>query len=354
MNTSILPDTIAYAAAVRAELVDLPADEVEDLTDGLEADLAEAWADSDGKPLVDPQEYAQELRTAAGLPPARPRGSTLNQWYGRGRAKVESWGSAIRRNPAGASVLDFLVSLQPAWWVARGLAAYWLIALVFNGYATLVPTEIIALLFAVFMIIGSIWVGKRNWGPAMKLLILAGNVFAVFVLILALDYVKDTNRAYVDTVEREVPTYGLARNGEVITNIFAYDENGALIPQVQLFDQDGNPITASDPGGNGCLSWVVDPATADFNEGCPTAGVWLPSTLETGAFVWNIFPMKMAESEYEGDSEPIPGAEPVDAAPPFVKVPAIGGSDKSESAKSGDKSDKGEASKDEPKETQKP
>ncbi len=349
MNTSILPDTTAYAAAVRAELADLPADEVEDLTDGLEADLAEAWADSDGKPLVDAQEYAQELRTAAGLPPARPRGSTLHQWYERGRMKVESWRSAIRRNPAGATTLDFIASLQPAWWVARGLAAYWPITAIFIGFVTPIPTGLLTLVLAAALVIGSIWVGKRNWGPAMKFLILAGNVFAIFVLILALDYVKYNNRIYEQYVDDEIPMYGLALNGNEITNIFAYDENGALIPQVQLFDQDGKAITTSDPGGNGCLTWVVDPSNANFNESCPTAGVWMPSKLETGAFVWNIFPMKMAETEYEGDTEPLVGAEPVDAAAPFVKVPAIGGVEKSDGTKPDEK-----ANKDETKEPQKP
>ena len=45
MNTSIISETAAYAAQVRAALADLPNDEVEELTEGLEADLAESWVE---------------------------------------------------------------------------------------------------------------------------------------------------------------------------------------------------------------------------------------------------------------------------------------------------------------------
>ena len=65
-------DVRAYVRAVRAWLGDLPADEVEDLTAGMEADLAERAAESGGPLgglLGQPEAYAAELRSAAGLPP---------------------------------------------------------------------------------------------------------------------------------------------------------------------------------------------------------------------------------------------------------------------------------------------
>ncbi|MFT4220964.1 MAG: hypothetical protein QM611_10645, partial [Microbacterium sp.] len=59
----------AFAAAVRRELGDLPVEEVDDLVDGLEADLADQAADAgDGFELPEPVAYASELRSAAGLP----------------------------------------------------------------------------------------------------------------------------------------------------------------------------------------------------------------------------------------------------------------------------------------------
>ena len=65
-------DVRAYVGAVRAWLGDLPPEEVEDLTAGMEADLAERAAESGdtlGALLGEPEAYAAELRSAAGLPP---------------------------------------------------------------------------------------------------------------------------------------------------------------------------------------------------------------------------------------------------------------------------------------------
>ena len=70
-------DVAQYAEAARAALADLGPDQVDDLTDGLEANLADALAD-DGRArrgsLFDefgpPDVYAAELRAAAGLAPA--------------------------------------------------------------------------------------------------------------------------------------------------------------------------------------------------------------------------------------------------------------------------------------------
>ncbi|TFD05650.1 hypothetical protein E3T29_13490, partial [Cryobacterium sp. TMT1-66-1] len=75
-ETATTPQSIRdFALAVRAALNDLPADDVDDLTDGLEADLTEQAADVDagdaaapGFDLGDPVAYADELRGAAGLP----------------------------------------------------------------------------------------------------------------------------------------------------------------------------------------------------------------------------------------------------------------------------------------------
>ena len=71
-----------YARTVRAALDDLPADTLDDLTDGLEADLLDALADTEAGPVDAAQSledvttqfgparvYADELRAAAGLAP---------------------------------------------------------------------------------------------------------------------------------------------------------------------------------------------------------------------------------------------------------------------------------------------
>lgn len=55
-----------FAEAVRAQLADLPADEVDDLVEGLVGDLSDQAADHGGQiDLGDPAAFAQELRDAA-------------------------------------------------------------------------------------------------------------------------------------------------------------------------------------------------------------------------------------------------------------------------------------------------
>lgn len=113
MSTTLSPEAVIldqvrrYAAEVRAHLADLSPEQVDDLTDGLEADLAEALADMPGalRPLPEGGDlpdggattlldvaarfgpaagYAAELRSAAGLDPAapgpRPRRSRGTAW----------------------------------------------------------------------------------------------------------------------------------------------------------------------------------------------------------------------------------------------------------------------------------
>ena len=97
-------DVRAYVRAVRAWLGDLPADEVEDLTAGMEADLAERAAESGGPLgglLGQPEAYAAELRSAAGLPPRVERGGAgCRARASRGptawRATRTSWWPGIR------------------------------------------------------------------------------------------------------------------------------------------------------------------------------------------------------------------------------------------------------------------
>jgi hypothetical protein len=180
MTTStVTPEIAEFAQGVRAALADLPAEEVDDLTDGLEADLAEAYAEDLQRELPDPAAYATELRAAAGLP--------------------------MRTKPAKGGVMS-----------------------------------------------------------------------------------------------------GLVQGG--------YDAKGRPLENVQLFDQDGNPLATAVPGGNGCL-----------DSDCGEYGLWAPATLRDGTVAWNVFPMKMvtAEMDNDGGLRAAPGAQPQKRPSPFVRVPAL-------------------------------
>ncbi len=331
MTATTLPaEIVAFAAAVRAALADLPTDEVEELTEGLEADLAEAYAEDLARELPDPSDYAAELRGAAGLPTpdpqSRPRrlGAIVESFAEMGRDINRS----LRQSPLMESVLDFLVTLRPAWWIVRGWAAYQTSAFIVGMWKTdVLPQHPWGWIVLVVMVVGSVVVGLRSWPAWARFLIVLGNVFAVIMLFAAFGNVTtgaelqraydQQNVYYDDDSGMQGDGTGVWSNGSEVTNIFAYDAQGALVSGVQLFDQDGKPIATSVPGGNGCL------VPMDEYGECSKPGAWTPAQLETGATVWNVYPMKMAESSFEDPTTPITGAEPQDRSAPFLKVPAL-------------------------------
>ena len=169
MTTTTLPrnEVAAFATAVRTALSDLPPDELDELTDGLEADLSERLdeAPDDTAGLGDPVAYAEELRAAAGYPPraarshlgaAMPNLRTLPQQIRAG------WTALVERHAWLASALAFLAVLRPVWWVLRGAAAYAILASLLGVSGT-------ALWFVgVAMVVLSVQVGRgrmqhRSW-----------------------------------------------------------------------------------------------------------------------------------------------------------------------------------------------
>lgn len=319
MTTStVTPEIVTFAQGVRAALADLPADEVDDLTEGLEADLAEAYAEDLQRELPDPAAYAAELRLAAGLPVRSKTKQGLLSGLGDGmRDTKRDIGIAIRRNPALAGIADFLVTLRPAWWLVRAWVAYEVIALLGGTRDSVVPTEFVLwMVLAAFVVVSVQW-GRGRWrfrglGP----IIVVGNVVAAVLLIPMISAAESHSGEvyYTDSYE-EPDLTGLYLNGQPVTNLFGYGADGKLLESFQVFDQDGKPVTTSVPGGNGCL----DP---DCNE----TGFWTPSYLETGQTAWNVFPMRMVGmifNEQTGMDEPDPAAKAQDREPPFVKVPAV-------------------------------
>lgn len=327
MTTStVTPEIAQFAQGVRAALADLPAEEVDDLTEGLEADLAEAYAEDLQRELPDPAAYATELRAAAGLPmrAKAPRSglfSGLVQGWKDTRADITI---AIRRNPALASALDFLGELRPAWWILRGVVAVMCVRYIMGDPGNLLPNDYFDVLVLVAFVLISVQWGRGRWhlprgmGPVLFVGNLVAAVVAIPVLASALD---DRDHYYYETEPAGTQDLtGVYLNGSEVTNIFGYDSKGNRLEGIQLFDQDGKPLATSVPGGNGCL----DP---DCNE----TGLWTPSVLETGQTVWNVFPMRMVKmifDEQTGEDKPDPTARAEDRNPPYVKVPAVQTPDK--------------------------
>ena len=139
MRVTTHTDVVNYAEAVRAALQDLPTADREAVTKDLDGHLGEVAQES-GVPLSarlgPPDEYANELRNSAGLPPPT--------------AEPHAVGLFTRLLERASDDMAHIVpvlrpALQPAWWLLRGAVAAVLAAMVCGG-----------LLVAAFGIVGLI------------------------------------------------------------------------------------------------------------------------------------------------------------------------------------------------------
>jgi hypothetical protein len=326
MTTStVAPEIVAFAKGVRAALSDLPPEEVDDLTEGLEADLAESLAEDLRRTLPDPVAYAAELRTAAGVPPRKTERRGLAAELGRARDRARERLVAERdRNPAVASALDFVVTLRPAWWLVRAWVATWLLAWIFGVQDGWWFGGVFWIVLPVLALVSVQW-GRGRWDfPSRRQLVLAGNVLAAVALLPVLaassssahrhDFDQGYELGLADAADAGESS-GLSLGGDPVTNMFAYDAAGNPLTGVQLFDQDGRPI---DPFGlrQGDGKPCVD-------DGC--SSLFVPSALVTGKDVYNVFPLDAIASaaDADGQSAPAPGATPTPEPAPFAQVPAV-------------------------------
>ncbi|MCW2801769.1 MAG: hypothetical protein JWQ70_3241 [Aeromicrobium sp.] len=321
MTTStVAPEIAAFAAAVRDALADLPEEERDELTDGLEADLSESLAEDLRRTLPDPVAYAAELRAAAGLPArVKSRGTFAGLAQGW-RDTLADVGIAIRRNPALGGALDFANALRPIWWILRAWLAAWLLASFFGverGYGFAGGWWLV---LAAFVVVSVQW-GRGNWHTrAVPALIVIGNVIAVIVLLPVLAAADDGgngdsgfDRGYsagAGSVLNDPAIKGLSNNGHLLENIYAYDASGKPLHNVQLFDVDGNPLVTS----RDVDQMPLQPA---------------PAKLETGTKAYNVFPLSLTKMMWDQNGElvPDPSEDPGKKAAfrngPFLKVPAV-------------------------------
>ncbi len=311
MNTSTAtPEIVAFARGVRAALADLPAEEVDDLTEGLEADLAESLADDLRRTLPDPEVYAAELRNAAGLP-TRSASARAGSLAGATRAwndLRDDVAATVRRNPALADAVGFLITLRPVWWVARAVLAAWLVAMFF-GPGAFGISGIMWPVLLVFVTISVQW-GRGRWMfRGVGEIVTVGNIAAVVILpVLASAGWWGSSTTYIDDGP-SVPQ-GLALDGAPVQNIYAYDAAGNPLTGVQLFDPDGRPLETT--------------RDVEFTQLEPQ-----PTMLETGASAYNVYPLTVLRMVYDEygelvpDPNPGPGTVVADRNGPFVKVPAV-------------------------------
>lgn len=260
---------LAFIEEIRRHCADLPVDEIDELTDGLGADLVERLCE--GADLGDPAEYAAELRAAAGLP---PKGNLKN------RASLrDAWSAAQRwwvATPRRRALAEFLVTLTPVWWVARGLMVGLVFTVLFRGLGLLT-----LLLTAAAVVISVQW-GRGRWQPNSFVVFLrrASSVGAALALLPASFMMLGSWFAIGGQAEASEPWVqpGLAVDGVPIGNIFAYDCAGNPIDGVQLFDAEGQPLNADE-------NLYVWDETAQRD--IPI----VPNALASRPDAWNVFPL---------------------------------------------------------------
>jgi len=248
-ETSARPEVRDFVDRIRAFLSDLDPDEQQDLTAGLEADLADLVDERGPEALGDPAAYARELRVAAGHPAEmrpKPGGRGLrNAAMDAIDSAHASWDRLLDSLPGDPR--GFLTALQPAWWVVRGWVA-WMFVQDIQGPSLMVTTPWLVLL--VVCIAASVQVGRGSWGVdrllttsvLARLLLVALNVFAVCTSIGAADrlawYVAEQRAWQFGPTEvhygdnPEVITF----QGHQICELQVRDLSGNVVEQVQVWD----------------------------------------------------------------------------------------------------------------------
>lgn len=374
MTAALLLDQVsAYAAAVRAHLADLPADQVEDLTDGLEADLAEAledaatgMADAAGPGVDDAgaldltrrfgpaAEYAAELRAAAGLPAAGAGLTAARRRVpsrDRLRAVVEVPAGALRagaaavvaplvETPAGAWLVGLGGALRPVWWLVRGWM-WWVMAVNFGNWEAVteyralggfVPLNVLAWLTLGGAALLSIGVG-RGWGRRRRTtrsVTWLASAAAVVLLVPfagnaegALRAAMAAPRTAVVYVERPVgqalePQDGVVVDGQYVSNVFVYDAQGNPLQDVQLVDDRGRPVRTTTDRGQ--ADWTLP--------GVDGTWAFAPATDVDGRERWNVYPLRGAPTQSwtsagDGFRELAAGASLRTPPAPFARAPAL-------------------------------
>jgi len=231
----------AFAEAVREELADLPKREIQDLTDGLEADLAEKLAE-EGVDFTEMSaaEYAAELRDAAGVAPKPNKRAAFST-----KLLIQNAETWLRKTKLRSSILEFGISIRPVWWVLRAAIPF----VILRDFS--LPIWLFPL--AVFL---SIMWGRGLWFKSkfFNAILLPLNLIAIILLLPAFDSTLRTVDQYVANNDLVQSTdyanrQGLQLNGGRVLAIKAFDASGKEVNGLTFEDQNGNPLfeVAADP-----------------------------------------------------------------------------------------------------------
>jgi hypothetical protein len=322
MNTPVARTQVtAFVAAVRLQLDDLAPDEVDELTDGLEADLNDALSDAGTPPAEqfgDPIAYAAELRSAAGLPPrAVPGGGRPGAVY-RWRERAEGLVATVRNQPWWPAVRDFVVTLRPVWWVARAMVAGFGLGMLLGSYS--LPLQLV-------LIVISVELGRRrivDRAPVWRSLIAVGNAIGVFgAVVIGLATLTaggrwDLQSAATTTVVQDVtvpPTDGIWLGGREVRNIFPYDSQGRPLTGVQLYDENGNALAVGRS--------AQTPLDQVDDQGNVMTVAQIPGVDVAGEQRWNTYPLRQRQDGNDENGTRVVGTPSPAALPSLTPGPLL-------------------------------
>jgi hypothetical protein len=246
------PEIASYLEAVRDALDDLPAAERDDLLAEVESSLIETAGETGtiAARLGPPDEFAAELRAAAGLAAPAPTRR-------RARAPRELAGEALRAVRTLAASRG-VTELAPIWWAARGYVVVAFVAAAWAGWSPTHPAVPsigngrVGLLAVLAVATVSVWLGRRarRSSSRVRLAGIAVNVLLVLAALPVLHHLAQ-NVPAPQTIVQLVPAgpqAGLVENGVAVENIYPYSRDGRLLHDVLLYDGAGNPLEI---GANG-------------------------------------------------------------------------------------------------------
>lgn len=360
MTTMLLDRVSAYAEAVRSHLADLGPETVEELTDGLEADLAEELSDrsfaaedgADDTVLLDLErvfgpaaEYALELRSAAGHAPV-PAGSARRRTPVRDATRAtwrlwQSWGRALVARvaalPGGGWLVETVPLLRPVWWLVRAWVWFVLLMALTGGslgggrLTPYGPDSPLAWLLLVAAAVLSIEHGRGRWAERRRIagLLTLGQVVAAVAVVptVLAAWSLATQPHYYPVYESAgsdpvaAPQDGVVVGGMYVSNLFAYDAQGNPLHDVQLFDDRGRPVQTVTAGS-------AEPFSLP---GVSTQWQFAPSVDTSGRARWNVYPLSGAPVDqwtWDGLSDTptlAPGAALQRPPAPFGAAEALAG-----------------------------
>ncbi|HEX5595863.1 MAG TPA: hypothetical protein VFX61_07585 [Micromonosporaceae bacterium] len=251
MNATREQEIVRYVNRVGEALADLPPAVRDELLEDLPEHLAEVAAEGSGS-LVDrlgaPEVYATELRAAAGAsaPVRTPNlDDRISAAVVKARGRLQVLDTKLGPIIGYAALSEFLRLLRPAWWVLRGYLAAMVITLFLDGPPrSLLPqvdhSRVAGLLLLAVTVIGSIWLGRRSGGFSRwpRMAVNAGSalavLFGVALLLNPVPYVNEYAPISHDPYSE-------------IQDVYVYDEQGRLLENVRLFDQNGQSIRLGHP-----------------------------------------------------------------------------------------------------------